>query len=157
MPAKNFIGALVGGTLFFSAAVAAAPESAEGVTPAAPYALAAAIDPVAQAIEGGARNVQSFIAGPSSERPEVGDHLNCEQIYDRIVRLAPRTYNYRAGYWEDPRNAAIGALGFVVTPMFYAWGYTAFDHYGEQQQIAAANREIDALRYASARQDCWVK
>lgn len=128
-----------------------APASAHEVQP-----LPQAVKPVADAVRREAVKVQEFAAGPRYiEFPTPNG--TCAQIYDEMVRLMPRTYNYKPEFYEDPRNAALGMLGFVFTPVFYGWAYTALDNYSEGRQIDNANMRIDALRRAAAQQDCWVR
>ena len=49
------------------------------------------------------------------------------------------------------------AAGFVVAPAFYALSYTALTGYGEDQRVRNVNMQLDALRQASARKQCWVR
>lgn len=109
------------------------------------------------AVERLAHDAHSFITGPSYEVPAVDDRLTCEQLYAGIVSLTSQTYSYHGSYWDDPRNAAILAAGFVVTPAFYALGYTAMGGYAENQRVRDVNMQLDALRQASARKQCWVR
>jgi len=126
---------------------------------AEPYTTRSAhpLDPVSRAISVEAKKVGDFMTGPRYHAWQVSEALTCEEIYEELLRLVPRSYSYRPAFYDDPRNAAIGALGFVFPPMFYAWGYTALDDYSEGRRVSDVNMRIDGLRRASARQDCWVK
>jgi hypothetical protein len=115
------------------------------------------LDPVSQAVQREAQKVGDFLEGPQYRSWPVNPALDCTQIYEEMVRLTPYTYNYKPDFYDDPRNGAIGALGFAFTPIFYAWSYTALDRYSEQRKISDTGQRIDALRRASARQDCWVR
>ena len=115
---------------------------------------AGSIQPAVERLTHGAR---AFVEGPRYEVPAVGDQLTCEQLYAGIVNLSSQTYSYRSSYWDDPRNGVIMAAGFVVAPAFYALGYTALKGYGEDQRLRKVNMQLDALRQASARKQCWVR
>jgi hypothetical protein len=144
-------------------ASAAAPDVAAGLA-AADHAVEAGLgaaavhmDPMVRAMERGAHNARAFMTGPDYAIPATPADLTCEQIYERIVQLTPQTYNYRPAFWEDPRNGALVALSWVFTPSYYLLAYSGVAYHGEQQSIGGVNRQIDALRRASARKDCWVR
>lgn len=109
------------------------------------------------AVERLAHGARAFAEGPRYEIPAVDDRLTCEQLYSGIVSLSSHSYSYRPSYWDDPRNAVIMAAGFVVAPAFYAFTYTALTGYGEDQRLRNVNMQLDALRQASARKQCWVR
>ena len=128
------------------------------VLAALPVMVAAAPGGTIQpAVERLAHDARSFVTGPSYEVPAIDDRLTCEQLYAGIVSLTSQTYSYHDSYWNDPRNAAILAAGFVVTPAFYALTYTAVGGYAENQRVRNVNMQLDALRQASARKQCWIR
>lgn len=127
------------------------PARAHDVQP-----LPQAVKPVADAIRRETAKVQEFAVGPRYIEFATPTG-SCEQIYEEMVRLMPRTYNYKPDFYDDPRNAALGMLGFVFTPVFYGWAYTAIDNYSEGRQIDNVNMRIDSLRRAAAQRDCWVR
>jgi hypothetical protein len=127
------------------------PAQAHEVQP-----LPQALKPVAEAARREAAKLQDFATGPRYIE-FAAPNGSCAQIYEEMVRLMPRTYNYKPDFYDDPRNAALGMLGFVFTPVFYGWAYTALDNYSEDSSISRTNMRLNSLRQAAAQQDCWVR
>jgi hypothetical protein len=128
---------------------------AQPVEPAQ-QAVQQSLKPVVKAFDRGGAVLGDFATGPRLLEFSTPQQ-NCAQIYDELVRLTPRTYNYKLGFYDDPRNEALGMLGFVFTPAFYGWALTSLDEYSEGSRIRNTGMRIDSLRHAAARQDCWVR
>ena len=104
----------------------------------------------------GAR-VSEFVSGPRYLEFPANPNATCADLYAQMRRIMPRTYNYKPDFYDDPRNEALGLLGFVYAPVFYGWALTSLDNYFDGRNIAKNNMRLDALRQAAADQDCWVR
>ncbi|MFO1436476.1 MAG: hypothetical protein U1F34_09075 [Gammaproteobacteria bacterium] len=142
--------------LAFSTALAQPAQTDSGQLQPVQQAVQQSLKPVSKALNHAGAVLEDFAVGPRNLEFSTPQQ-SCTQIYDELVRLTPRTYNYKPSFYDDPRNEALGMLGFVFTPAFYGWAVTSLDEYSEGSRIRNTGMRINSLRYAAAKQDCWVR
>lgn len=98
-----------------------------------------------------------LLLGPSAPRvPPVSPQATCADLYAERLRLMQSQLDYKPAYTDDPRNRAAVFIGTIFTPAFYYLAFSGIQAYGEANDGAAAQGRLDALRYASAAQQCFV-
>ena len=105
-----------------------------------------------------ARDGQRLLLGPRA--PAVVPPpatLGCAELYARRVALMQQQLDYRPAYTDDPRNQAAVFIGTMFTPAFYFLPFSAIQDYVGADRKVRTERELDALRYAAAAQQCYVR
>jgi len=98
-----------------------------------------------------------MIFGPAAPQvPPVDPARTCADLYTERLRLLQAQYHYKPAYTDDPRNRAAVFIGTIFTPAFYYLAFSGIQAYNEAADDAAIQGRIDALRYASAEQMCFV-
>ncbi|MEM7467465.1 MAG: hypothetical protein AAF387_11335 [Pseudomonadota bacterium] len=125
--------------------------------PANDQATVTAPDPVAEFAHDRVQDLKLLILGPNGQPPpHIAPHQTCEQLYQRRLAVLPQTLNYKPDYWDDPRNRVAVFLGTMFSPAFYFLGYSGVSNYIDSARQIDPRIELDALRYASAQQRCFV-
>jgi len=83
--------------------------------------------------------------------------LSCSELYERRVALMRTQLDYQPPYTDDPRNRAAVFIGTIFTPGFYFLPFSAIQDYVGADRKVRTEHELDALRYASAAQQCYVR
>lgn len=83
--------------------------------------------------------------------------LTCTELYERRVALMQQQLDYRPAYTDDPRNQAAVFIGTIATPAFYFLPFSGIQDYVDADRKVRTERELDALRYASATRQCYVR
>ncbi|MGD9600957.1 MAG: hypothetical protein AB7O21_07315 [Gammaproteobacteria bacterium] len=100
---------------------------------------------------------QRMLLGPAAPRAvTVPPGQSCAALYERRVALLRAQYDYKPAYTDDPRNRAAVFIGTIFTPAFYYLAFSGVQAYNDAAGGADVQAEIDALRYASAAQQCFV-
>ncbi len=125
---------------------AAAPDFSQTGHRAAQFAQDR-VDDIGRMLEGPARPAV----------PAVPPVLSCNELYERKLALQRAQLGVRPAYGDDPRNAVAMAVG-TINP----WGFAFLPLSGMQSYLESArsgqlDAELDALRFASARQRCFVR
>ncbi len=82
---------------------------------------------------------------------------SCAELYQQRVKLIQQEYDYRPGFTDDPRNRAAVFIGSIFTPGFYFLAFSGIQNYNDVTNNAETQARLDALRYASAEQQCFVQ
>ena len=101
---------------------------------------------------------QRLLLGPTA--PQVTPPpatLTCSELYAQRVALMRTQLDYRPPYTDDPRNRAAVFIGTIFTPGFYFLPFSAIQDYVGADRNVRTEQELDALRYASAAQQCYVR
>jgi hypothetical protein len=80
----------------------------------------------------------------------------CAELYAERVQLMRAQVDYKPAYTDDPRNRAAVFIGTLFTPGFYYLAFTGVQAYLDATDDASAQSRLDALRYASAEQQCYT-
>lgn len=102
-------------------------------------------------------DARELLTGPL--RPQVAAlvDLDCVSLYQRRVALTTAQLDYRAPFWDDPRNQAGVFVGAIWTPAFYYLPYRAITEFREHAQAPRRQVELDQLRAASAALRCFER
>jgi hypothetical protein len=101
---------------------------------------------------------RSLLFGPAI--PEAGappTGLSCAELYERRLALMRTQLDSRPAYSDDPRNKAAFAIGTMWTPGFYFLPFSAVQDYLDSDRKTNAEHELDQLRHAAAKQQCYVR
>lgn len=80
----------------------------------------------------------------------------CADLYAQRLQLMQTQYDYKPGFTDDPRNRAAVFIGTIFTPAFYFLAFSGIQAYGDANDEAQTQSQLDTLRYASAQQQCFV-
>lgn len=142
------LGALTGALLALSAATASAAATDRETRRAATAAF----------VHDRAAEARHLLLGPARPAPPaVLPGQDCATLYARRLALMRTQYDYKPAYTDDPRNRAAVFIGTIFTPAFYYLAFTGIQSYTEHAHDAQTQAEIDALRYASALRQCYVR
>lgn len=120
--------------------------------------ISVSTDPVIVFAERRLNDIKKIILGPNGQpAPHIDPFQSCQQLYQRRLALLPKTLSYKPAYWDDPRNQVAVFLGTMFAPAFYFLGYTGISLYLEEANRIDPRIELDALRYASAQQRCFLR
>lgn len=99
-----------------------------------------------------------LLIGPSppSSAP-VPSAQSCRDLYTQRLAIMRTQYDYKPAFTDDPRNRAAIFIGTIFTPAFYYLAFSGIQAYGEANDEAQSQSQLDALRYASAQQQCYVR
>jgi hypothetical protein len=89
--------------------------------------------------------------------PSVGPEDSCEAIYLELNRLIPLTRYERPGFFENPVNAVIGAVGVSFPPAFHLWSVPAYQRARAGRETDWAKTRVAELRQISAAKSCWAR
>ena len=69
-------------------------------------------------------DARNFLIGPA--RPEAASptHMDCRALYTQRVALIRDRLDYRANFWDDPRNRAAVFIGSAWSGAFYYLPYS---------------------------------
>lgn len=99
-----------------------------------------------------------LVLGPSAPRVSpVPSNQGCDALYAQRLALMRTQFDYKPPYTDDPRNRGALFIGTILPPAFYFLAFSGIQAYGEANDDAAAQAQLDALRYASATQQCYVR
>lgn len=103
-----------------------------------------------------ADDARAVLLGPARPAtPVIDPALDCNALYARRVALTRQQLDYHTGYLDDPRNQTALAIG-TVTPWGFAYlPFTAMQSYTRSARKGQLETELDALRQASARLQCF--
>ena len=105
-----------------------------------------------------AADVGNLVFGP---RPPVlappDDKLSCAELYERRVVLMHAKSNYRPPFNDDPRTQVAVGFGMVSSISLAFLPFAAIQSYTDAIQKVDTEASLDTLRYASARQQCFVR
>ena len=103
-----------------------------------------------------ATDAQALLLGPQRPAtPTIDPALDCNALYARRVALTRQQLDYHTGYLDDPRNQTALAVGTVSTWGFAYLPFTALQSYTRSAARGQIETELDALRQASARLQCF--
>ena len=139
-------------TLIF--ALLAGPASAEILTSSS---LAIYRQKAEQFARNRYQDARSLLLGPKRPSAISPTSESCGALYARRVALIKDQLDYRATFWDDPRNRAVVFIGSAWSGAFYYLPYSALAEYSEAITGPQTQAEIDALRAASARQRCFER
>lgn len=98
-----------------------------------------------------------LLFGPDAPRvAPVPAGQTCAELYERRLQLMRSQYDYKPAYTDDPRNRAAVFIGTITTAGFYYLPFSGVQAYLDANDDGDVQAEIDALRYASAAQQCFV-
>lgn len=101
---------------------------------------------------------QRLVLGPHAPSvAPVPPDQTCADLYAQRVALMQTQYDYKPAFTDDPRNRAAIFIGTIFTPAFYYLAFSGIQAYTEATDDAATQAQLDALRYASATQQCFVR
>ncbi len=99
-----------------------------------------------------------LVLGPYPPRvAPVPPAQNCRDLYAQRLALMQTQYDYKPKFTDDPRNRAAVFIGTIFTPAFYYLAFSGIQAYGDATFDAQNQSHLDALRYASAEQQCYVR
>ncbi len=137
-----------------AAALAAAALQADAATPEWEARQAA----TAAFVHDRKADVRHLLLGPARPDPApVAPNQTCAELYARRVALMRTQYDYKPAYTDDPRNRAAIFIGTIFAPAFYYLAFTGIQSYTESTRAAQTDVDLEALRYASALQHCYVR
>ena len=102
-------------------------------------------------------DARNFLIGPARPAAVSPVTLDCRALYTQRVALTRDRLDYRANFWDDPRNRAAAFIGAAWSGAFYYLPYSALAAYSSAISGPQTQTEIDALRAASARQRCFER
>lgn len=125
-----------------------------------PGTLAAQTTMQTQARDFAAHRVQDgrrLLLGPQPAGPlPVPVGQSCTELYAQRVALMQAQADYTPRFTDDPRNRAAVFIGTIFTPAFYYLAYSGVTEYLESGTRVDREAQLDALRQASAAQQCFV-
>ena len=93
-------------------------------------------------------------AGTTMAIPE---GATCEALYHAVTALLPLTRRRSPGFLDNPMNAAIGAVGLIFPPAFYAWMAPRIARLGTSTTSPQdVQLQVNALRQRLAKMNCFV-
>jgi hypothetical protein len=99
-----------------------------------------------------------LLFGPHAPTPpSVRAGQSCAELYAQRLRLMQTQNDYTPPYTDDPRNRAAIFIGTIFTPAFSFLAFTGIQAYTAKKHEIQTQAEIDALRHASAQQQCYVR
>ena len=102
------------------------------------------------------QSVQLFRT-PVSPTPQGDDEaMSCSELEREIIALAPLTYSYKPGFYENPYEGGALLLGTTISQAFYL--YPVYDYYldyREQARIIPAENRLELLRHLKADKHCF--
>ncbi len=94
---------------------------------------------------------------PVSPMPQGNDEaMSCSELEREITNLAPLTYSYKPGFYENPYEGGALLLGTTISQAFYL--YPVYDYYldyREQARIIPAEDRLELLRRLKADKHCF--
>jgi len=94
---------------------------------------------------------------PVSPLPQGKDEaMNCIELEREITALAPLTYSYKPGFYENPYQGGAILLGTTIAQAFYL--YPVYDYYldyREQARIIPAEDRMELLKRMKADKHCF--
>ncbi len=103
-------------------------------------------------------DTRHLLLGPQQPTlPPVAPNQTCAELYARRLTLMQSQYNYVPPYTDDPRNRAAVMIGTVFNPALFYLAFTGIQAYAHGTRAHQTDSELDALRYASAEQQCYVQ
>lgn len=103
-----------------------------------------------------AADAEVVLLGPALPvTPTLDPALDCNALYLRRMALTRQQLDYHTSYLDDPRNQTALAVGTVTTWGFAYLPFTAMQSYTRSARKAYLEAELDALRQASARLQCF--
>jgi hypothetical protein len=104
------------------------------------------------------RDGQRLVLGPSPPRvAPVPANQTCAELYAQRLALMQTQVDYKPAFTDDPRNRAAIFVGTLFPPAFFYLAFSGIQAYGDANDDAATQAQLDALRYASATQQCFVR
>ena len=75
----------------------------------------------------------------------------CIELEREIARLAPLTYSYKPGFYQDPYQGASITIGTTVFwPAYGLLGYSGYLDYKENERMINSEERINLLRQLKA-------
>ena len=103
-----------------------------------------------------AADAAAVLLGPAVPvTPTIEPALDCNALYLRRMALTRQQLDYHTSYLDDPRNQTALAVGTVTTWGFAYLPFTAMQSYTRSARKGQIEAELDALRQASARLQCF--
>lgn len=103
-----------------------------------------------------ADDAKLVLLGPSNaEAKPVSPELTCAELYARKLSLMHQQLDRHPEFLNDARNQTAFAVGTVTTWGFAFLPFSALQSYTEHARQRQVTTDLDALRYASARLQCY--
>jgi len=104
------------------------------------------------------QDARHLMIGPQQPNvAPVAPNQTCAELYVQRLHLMQSQYDYAPTFSDDRRNQAATFLGAIFNPALFYLAFTSIQSYTHATAIHQTNAEIDALRYASAAQQCYVR
>lgn len=87
----------------------------------------------------------------------VPEGATCEALYHAVTALLPLTRRRSPGFLDNPINAAIGVVGLIFPPAFYAWMAPQIARLGTSTTSPQdVQLQVNTLRQRLAKLNCFV-
>lgn len=81
--------------------------------------------------------------------------LSCDELYRLASKVEPTTQRWRSPLHNDKTNLLAAAVGTVVEPGYYYYGYSlTFGYYKEYRLVQNLNK-LDLVRYYLGAKRCF--
>lgn len=141
------------------ALVLSGPCLAAPAQPGSPTLSSAQVPGAAEEfVKARAADVGNLVLGP--RQPVLtppSDKLSCAELYEQRVVLMRTQSNYRPPFNDDPRTQMAVSFGMVSSISLAFLPFAAIQSYTDAIQKVDTEAGLDTLRYASARQQCFVR